>query len=448
MNYKCIWPWTTLVILSDGRAVCGCGDPYAQKVLGDTNKDSIYSIWNGDKINLLRQELSDNGYSEFCEGCPLKTYLKDGEEPVAYGKTGDYPSRLFIEPSSMCNLSCYKACCGKGSDILKHRKSRFLHIDLFRRIIEETGKYLTRIDLFNYGETFLNRNATKMCIHIKENYPDIYLFASTNGLAFTKSSIREIINSSMDEIAFSIDGASQEAYEQYRSGGSFNKAIFNLQELISERNKQGSRLPYITWRYILFKWNDSDEEMKKAIEIAEDIRVDRLAWELTDHPADACSKRFLSGSYDYKRIINETWDKSFLGNAIPGHTPMADISLKHSGPLSFLPLTAKRNKARSLKIRVKNLSQIVFHNSAMFGRRFVRLGAQLYTREGILMELNLSRASLKSDLYPGSYLDLDLELPPIGKPGIYRLKFDMVMEGIDWFEKAGSKIMWKTLIVI
>ena len=35
-------------------------------------------------------------------------------------------------------------------------------------------------------------------------------------------------------------------------------------------------------------------------------------------------------------------------------------------------------------------------------------------------------------------VDIALELPPIEQPGRYTLKFDLVNEGVEWFEKCGS----------
>ena len=32
----------------------------------------------------------------------------------------------------------------------------------------------------------------------------------------------------------------------------------------------------------------------------------------------------------------------------------------------------------------------------------------------------------------------DIELPPLAEPGRYTLKFDLVNEGVEWFEKCGS----------
>ena len=34
-RFTCSWPWNIMVMLCDGRMVCGCSDPYAKRVLGD-----------------------------------------------------------------------------------------------------------------------------------------------------------------------------------------------------------------------------------------------------------------------------------------------------------------------------------------------------------------------------------------------------------------------------
>ena len=39
-RFQCSWPWSTLVMLCDGRIVCGCADPYGKRVLGDARTAS------------------------------------------------------------------------------------------------------------------------------------------------------------------------------------------------------------------------------------------------------------------------------------------------------------------------------------------------------------------------------------------------------------------------
>ena len=60
----------------------------------------------------------------------------------------------------------------------------------------------------------------------------------------------------------------------------------DLRAMADEKARSGRDVPQLNWRYILFNWNDSDEEMQKARERAAAIGVDRLCWEITDHPEE------------------------------------------------------------------------------------------------------------------------------------------------------------------
>src|SRR5262245_14157446 len=151
-----------------------------------------------------------------------------------------------------------------------------LDFELFRRVIDEAGASLGRIDFFNYGETFLHKRALDMCEYIKSRFPHIYLYTSTNGLTFKGDQVRRLVHSGIDEVTFSIDGATPDSYATYRKRGDFNVAIRNLATATEEKQKAGRDVPFINWRYILFTHNDSDEEMQKARAMATEIGVDRL----------------------------------------------------------------------------------------------------------------------------------------------------------------------------
>ncbi len=86
-----------------------------------------------------------------------------------------------------------------------------LDFDLFRRTVDEAGPSLGRIDFFNYGEAFLHKRAVEMCEYIKTKFPQIYLYTSTNGLALSEAQARRLVHSGIDEVTFSIDGASQDS---------------------------------------------------------------------------------------------------------------------------------------------------------------------------------------------------------------------------------------------
>jgi hypothetical protein len=288
-----------MVLLCDGRLTCGCADPYGRRILGDTRTATVSGVWTGETASSLRRDLV-NGGSKFCGDCPLKLPLKKDQAPPARDlNVGTLPSRLYVECTAACNISCNQSCCAPETGITRTRQAGMLDFDLFQRVIDEAGPSLGRVDFFNYGEAFLHKRAVEMCEYIKTKYPHIYLYTSTNGLALNEEKARRLVHSGIDEVTFSIDGASQDTYVKYRQRGDFTKALANLRAMTDEKAKHGRDVPHLNWRYILFKWNDNDEEMEAARRLAVEAGVDRLCWEITDHPEDSFSRRFMPGTADF-----------------------------------------------------------------------------------------------------------------------------------------------------
>jgi Radical SAM superfamily len=434
-----------MVMLCDGRMVCGCADPYGKRVLGDAKTESVSSVWTGERASGLRRDLNTGG-STFCGDCPLKLPLEKGAAaPVRDLNVPALPSRLYIECTAACNISCAQACCAPETGITRTRHAGMLDFELFRRVIDEAGPSLGRVDFFNYGEAFLHKRAIEMCEYIKANFPHIYLYTSTNGLAFTEEQARRLVRSGIDEVTFSIDGSTAGTYAQYRKRGDFDKAIRNLTAAADEKRTAGRDLPFINWRYILFNHNDSDEEMTRARQMAGDIGVDRLCWETTDHPEDMYSRRFAPGSAALAAIRHEIWDDNNLGNAIPGATPRARIEVR--GQLPGLPLMARAGHPVTVRMKVSNLSSRAFPAQASYGRRLVRVGAQLCGRDGDVVSRDFERAWLPRTLSPESSVDVEMTMTAPATRGRYGLKFDLVSEGIDWFEACGSETTTKTMVV-
>ena len=219
----------------------------------------------------------------------------------------------------------------------------------------------------------------------------------------------------------------------YRQRGKFDMAIANLRAMIDEKAKSGRDVPFINWRYILFNWNDSDAEMERARRMADDLGVDRLCWEITDHPEDSFSRRFAPGTPDFHRIRHEVWDDNDLGNAIAGATPRAEIVVHTVMP--GLPLARPGDAARDAEDRsAQSLRR------GRFGRRQLR-PAPGPPRRAIDDERRhddqpRSRPRLAAGGHPARRerggRRSKCRAPE--QPGRYALKFDLVSEGIDWFE--------------
>jgi SAM-dependent methyltransferase len=68
----------------------------------------------------------------------------------------------------------------------------------------------------------------------------------------------------------------------------------------------------------------------------------------------------------------------------------------------------------------------------------VRLASHLYDRNGVLLNVDYSRHGLPRSIEPGETMTMAIDVPA---PGLadYRLAFDLVAEGVTWFETMGSK---------
>lgn len=78
----------------------------------------------------------------------------------------------------------------------------------------------------------------------------------------------------------------------------------------------------------------------------------------------------------------------------------------------------------------------------------VRLGAHLLPPDdGEIPVWDFGRADLAADMPPGREADIDMVLQAPEQPGTYQVEFDMVAEGVAWFEDRGSPVIRRDLRV-
>lgn len=434
-RFTCDWIFKILVVLCDGKVVCGCADPLGERPLGHLKQNSLNEIWQGQKVRQIREELN-SGFASFCLPCGIKKTLGEDEPVPQRPLQADILPRIFFEPTVLCNLSCFQAVCAPQSGIIATRQRKYFPFDEFKSMLAQVGPGMIRLDFFNYGEPFLHPQALEMIEYVKKNYPHIYLYTSTNGLMLDQEKIFRLVQAGLDEITFSVDGSDQRTYARYRQGGDFAKLLKNMAALVREKRRLGREVPFINWRYILFKWNDSAWQLSKARRLAKKIGVDRLTWEITDHPAGAVSKKYKIGTPAWKRIYHEIWDSSQIGSALRGSKFIAAIKVNQSR------LAVRAGQKMQFEVQVKNRGGALWITQAFSGRRLVRLGVQLHDGEKKLLDLNYARAFLPRPMAKGDKANVPIELPAVNDCGEYWLKFDMVSEGVDWFENGGSPVVW------
>jgi hypothetical protein len=173
--------------------------------------------------------------------------------------------------------------------------------------------------------------------------------------------------------------------------------------------------------------------------MAEEMEIDRLCWEITDHPENSASERFVPGRPEYEGIKSEIW--SALGNAIPGRIPRANILPKGSF------WKAKAGLPFQAEAEVHNSSGVPWPNTSASNRRHITFGVQLLDDQKRILNRDFARILLPKRMDSGEKLDLNFRVNAPSQPGSYWLKFDMVCEGIEWFESGGNTPAYQKLQV-
>lgn len=274
-KFTCALPWEKAAIKADGRVTCSTYHRNRDELFfGNINKQSFSEIWFGDQFQSLRGSIRqpDSALPFLCYTCPYKMEFHGKSElPLK----PDFPKVLWVESTDACNLNC-PGCLHR-----EDRKNAELSFTTFQKTMNEIGEYLSTILFYIDGENYLHPEAVKMTRYAKQVNPELRIHTSTNGLMFngTENQIN-FVQSGVDSVIFSIDGATQESYSRYRKGGNLTTALNNMRGVIEQKRRLGIEL-HVVWRYILFKWNDSDDEMDLARGIAAEMGVDSLTWLIT-----------------------------------------------------------------------------------------------------------------------------------------------------------------------
>jgi len=181
-----------------------------------------------------------------------------------------YPRQATIETINYCNLRC--PACPTLTPFMRGKK-RAMQAEDFKRIIDQIGDYLMFVAVSPSGEVFLNKDIWKIIQTL--NKKRIFTFLESNFNLPSSEIVKKIIDSNLDYLSVSIDGASIKTYQQYRIGGNFTKVINNLKKLVSLKRKLKKTKPYIRWQFISMKHNEQERE--KAKELAKKIGLDEFS---------------------------------------------------------------------------------------------------------------------------------------------------------------------------
>ncbi|MCD6018515.1 MAG: radical protein [Bacteroidetes bacterium] len=182
-----------------------------------------------------------------------------------------FPISMAIEPTTSCNLRCPE--CPSGLRQFT-RPTGMLEPAFFKKTIDEVYQELIYLTFYFQGEPYLNPNFLDMVKYASEK--GIYTSTSTNAHYLTKEQARKTVESKLDRLIISIDGTSQDTYEQYRVGGSLQKVMEGTKHIVQAKKDLKSTTPYLVFQFLVVKPNEHQlEDVKK---LAKDLEVNEVVF--------------------------------------------------------------------------------------------------------------------------------------------------------------------------
>ena len=180
-----------------------------------------------------------------------------------------YPISISFEPTTSCNLRCPE--CPSGLRAFT-RPTGMLERNFFNETIDQLHKDLTYLVFYFQGEPYLNPSFLEMVkyAHSKK----IYTATSTNAHYLNDKNAKATIESGLDRLIISIDGTTQETYQQYRVGGKLDKVLEGARNIVKWKKDLKSRTPFIIFQFLVVRHNE--HQIEDIHSLAKEIGVDQV----------------------------------------------------------------------------------------------------------------------------------------------------------------------------
>ncbi|MEO7175908.1 MAG: radical SAM protein, partial [Saprospiraceae bacterium] len=228
--------------------------------------------------------------------------------PIQWG----FPMTLSMEPTTACNLHCPE--CPSGLRQFT-RDTGNLKLDFFRKTLDEMHDRLLYLIFYFQGEPYINPKFLQMVSHASDK--GLYTITSTNGHFLDDKNAKATIESGLDRILISIDGTTQEVYEQYRKNGNLEEVKAGIRRLVHWKKELKSRTPHIVIQFLVVKPNE--HQIPEIYQLGKELQVDDVVLKtaqvydyehgnplIPDNVQYSRYKKGDSGTYSLKHTLNNS----------------------------------------------------------------------------------------------------------------------------------------------
>lgn len=196
----------------------------------------------------------------------LSFYLSRAlKKPLQWG----LPFSISVEPTTSCNLRCPECPSGLRSFT---RPTGMLSKELFKKVIDQMSSHVNYLTFYFQGEPYLHKEFLEMVTYARSR--NIYTATSTNAHYLKDHQAKKTVESGLHRLIISIDGTTQDTYEQYRVGGDLTKVMQGARNVIKWKKELKSSTPYVIFQFLVVKPNEHQVDELK--DLAREIGVDEV----------------------------------------------------------------------------------------------------------------------------------------------------------------------------
>ncbi len=201
------------------------------------------------------------------------------------------PTKITVESGNVCNLRCPLCPTGQGD---RTATKGMLPFETFEKILDQVGKDLITIRLYNWGEPLLNKELVRMCELAYERRVSVKISSHLNDL--TPELAEGLLRAKVKKIYVSADGATPESYAIYRRGGDFHKVMENIRLLVAKKRELDAFFTRVIWLFHVFRHNEHEVEIarKLADELGIELQLNQartdMGKEIFETAEDALSR--------------------------------------------------------------------------------------------------------------------------------------------------------------
>lgn len=185
--------------------------------------------------------------------------------PIQWGM----PMTISIEPTTACNLRCPE--CPSGLRAFS-RPTGNLKRNFFQETIDQLSSRLTWLIFYFQGEPYINPEFLEMVTYARKK--GIYTITSTNGHFLNDENARKTIESGLSRLIISVDGTTQEVYEQYRKEGSLEKVLDGARNIVKWKRELKSNTPHLIFQFLVVRPNE--HQIPDIYHLAKEIGIDEV----------------------------------------------------------------------------------------------------------------------------------------------------------------------------